>query len=441
MPIFKPKGTYDILPNESWKWERFEKLIRNVCKLYNYKEIRTPIFEHSELFHRTVGETSDLIKKETYDFIDRAGRNITLRPEGTAGVARAYIENKLYADGNVQKLFYIGPIFRYERPQKGRTRQFSQFGVEALGSKSPLMDAEVIAFAFTSLRALGLKGVKVKLNSIGDEESRSNYRVALIEYFSKYKDELCGDCLNRLEKNPLRILDCKVDNNKDFFLNAPKISDFLNESSKEHFAKVLEALKEMGIPYEINPNLVRGLDYYCHTVFELEADLNGMGAQNVVGGGGRYDKLISDLEGPNTSCVGMAFGVDRLLIAMEALGLLNEHKEYIHVYFIALGEKARLVTQRLLYTLRLGGIMCEADYLEKGLKGQFKQADRHNARFTAILGDNELENHVINIKNNDTEEQETININDIYSYVLGSLQSKTLSACSTCNKNGGIQNE
>lgn len=437
MAIAKPKGTYDILPSDAWKWNRFEKLVRNVCRLYNFKEIRTPIFELSDLFHRTVGETSDMVTKETYDFLDRGGRSITLRPEGTAGVARSYIENKMYAEGNVQKLFYMGPIFRYERPQKGRTRQFSQFGVEALGSSSPLMDVEVIAFSVTTLKALGLKGIKVRINSIGDEESRDRYREALVEYFSQYEEDLCGDCKNRLVKNPLRILDCKVDNNKEFFKNAPKISDYLNDVSKNHFNQVLEALKEMGIQYEISPNLVRGLDYYCHTVFELEADIEGFGAQNVVGGGGRYDKLIGDLGGPQTPCVGMAFGVDRLLIAMESEGLLNNNNEFIHLYLIGLGDKARVVGERLLYTMRLGGLICDADYLNKGLKGQFKQADRMNAKFTAILGDTELENFVINVKNNETDEQETIPMNDLYKHIISYLQSKTASPCATCNKKEG----
>ena len=432
MPITKPKGTYDVLPTDAWKWNRLEMVIKKVCRLYNFKEIRTPIFESSELFHRTVGETSDMVTKETYDFLDRGGRSNTLRPEGTAGVARSFIENKLYAEQTVQKLFYMGPMFRYERQQKGRYRQFSQFGVEAIGSSSPLMDVEVILFAATTLKALGLKGVKVKINSIGDEESRDNYRVALVEYFSKYVDNLCPDCKNRLEKNPLRILDCKVDNKKEFFENAPKINDYLNEASKTHFAKVVEALKEVGVAYEINYNLVRGLDYYCHTVFEVEADIEGFGAQNVLGGGGRYDKLVSDLEGPQTPCVGMAFGMDRLLLAMEAEGLLKENNDYIHLYIIALGERARLTTERLLYTIRMGGLVCEADYLNKGIKGQFKQADKFNAKFTAILGDDELNNFVINVKNNETDEQETIPLNDLYTYVLRSIQAKTQSPCSTC---------
>ena len=436
MPITKPKGTYDVLPSDSWKWVRLETVIRKVSKLYNFKEIRTPIFESSELFHRN-SEQSDMVTKETYDFVDRGGRNNTLRPEGTAGVARAYIENKLYADQSVQKLFYMGPNFRYERPQKGRYRQFSQVGVEAIGSDSPLMDVEVILYAATVLRALGLKGVKVRINSIGDEESRNAYRTALVEYFSKYENELCGDCKVRLEKNPLRILDCKVDNQKEFFANAPKISDYLNETSKKHFEKVLEALKEVGLPYEINPNLVRGLDYYCHTVFELEAQIEGFGAQNVLGGGGRYDKLVGELGGPQTPCVGMAFGMDRLLLAMESEGLLKENNDYIHLYIISIGDRARVTTERLLYTLRMGGLMCDADYQNKGIKGQFKQADKFNAKFTAILGDEELDNFVINVKNNETEEQVTIPLNDLYTHVLGAIQSKTQSACSTCTKKEG----
>ena len=436
MPITKPKGTYDVLPSDSWKWNRLETIIRKVSKLYNFKEIRTPIFESGELFHRN-SDTSDMVTKETYDFVDRGGRNNTLRPEGTAGVVRAYIENKMYAEQNVQKLFYMGPNFRYERPQKGRYRQFSQFGVEAIGSDSPLMDVEVILFAATVLKALGLKGVKVRINSIGDEESRNAYRTALVDYFSKYQEELCGDCKNRLEKNPLRILDCKVDNNKEFFANAPKISDYLNETSKNHFAKVVEALKEVGLPYEINPNLVRGLDYYCHTVFELEAEIEGFGAQNVLGGGGRYDKLVGELGGPQTPCVGMAFGMDRLLLAMESEGLLKEQNDYIHLYIISIGDRARLTTERLLYTLRMGGLMCDADYQNKGIKGQFKQADKMNARFTAILGDEELDNFVINLKNNETDEQVTIPLNDLYTHVLGAIQAKNASPCSTCNKKEG----
>ena len=423
--ITKQKGTYDVLPNEVFKWHIVEHKLRHVCDLYNFKEIRTPIFEASELFHRGIGSTSDIVTKETYDFTDRGGRMITLRPEGTAGVVRAYVENKLYANQNVTKLFYMGPIFRYERPQKGRFRQFSQFGVEALGSASPLIDAEVIAFSVTCLKALGLKGVKVKINSIGDDESRANYRNALVNHFSQYKECLCGDCLNRLENNPLRILDCKVDGDKDFFKGAPKIKDYLNEASKNHFNKVLEALESAKIDYEIKDNLVRGLDYYSNTVFELEADIDGFGSSNVVGGGGRYDELVSFLDGPKTPCVGMAFGLDRLIAICDNEGMFEGHKEHIHAYLITLGEKAKLKGQELLMKLRMGGILTDTDFLDKSLKAQFKQADNMNARFTLILGEDEIDKNVINVKDNLNEVQETVLLDNLYQYLLEKL---------TCNK-------
>lgn len=430
--ISKPKGTYDVLPAEAKDWNKLEETIRKICRLYNYKEIRTPIFESFSVFHRDVDDTSDMVTKETYDFKDRADRMITLRPEGTAGVARAFIENKMYAENTVSKLFYMGPMFRYERPQKGRTRQFSQFGVEALGSDSPLLDAEVIALGTALIRALGLKDVKVKLNSLGDEETRNTYRKVLVEYFSKYQSELCGDCLSRLEKNPLRILDCKVDGEKEFFKNAPKIKDYLSEASKAHFMKVLEALDDMQISYEIDDNLVRGLDYYSHTVFELKVNVPEFGAQNVIGGGGRYDGLISQLGGPKTPGVGMAFGLERLLLATSLSGKPLSHPDAIHIYFIALGERAEKECLKQANICRIGGLSCEMDFLGRGIKGQFKEADRNRARFTCILGDNELEGFKINIKDNETDEQETISLYDVYPYVIKKLNKSTLGACAGC---------
>ena len=313
--ITKPRGTYDVLPEETKKWVKLENYLRKVSLLYNYKEIRTPMFEASEVFHRNQDDSSDMVNKETYDFLDRGNRKMTLRPEQTAPIVRAYIENKIYGDNNQHKLFYIGPNFRYENPQKGRFRQFSQFGVEALNSSSPYLDAEVIAFAVTIFKGLGLKNVKVKLNSLGDEESRNNYRDALKEYFKDELVNLCSDCKNRYEKNPLRILDCKVDKDKEIMKNVIRIKDYLNETSKNHFQSVLETLDNMNIEYVIDDYLVRGLDYYSHTVFEIEADIEGFGSQNVLGAGGRYDKLVSDLGGPVTPAVGFAFGLERLLLA------------------------------------------------------------------------------------------------------------------------------
>lgn len=418
MPITKPKGTYDVLPNEAIKWQYLEEKIKEVCKKYNFKEIRTPIFEESNLFHRGIGDESDIVTKETYDFMDRGNRNITLRPEGTAGVIRSYVENKLYINQNVTKLYYMGPIFRYERPQKGRYRQFNQFGVEAIGSNSPNLDVEVISFACDVLKAIGLKGVKVKINSIGDKESRNIYRKELVKHFSKYKDCLCGDCLNRLEKNPLRILDCKIDSDKDFFKEAPKINDYLNSQSKGHFEEVLKGLENLGISYEISPNLVRGLDYYSHTVFEIEAEVEGFGSQNVIGGGGRYDDLVSDLEGPSTPAIGMAFGVDRLLIAMEYEGLFNNLSDDLDCYLITLGDNAKLKGMQVIANLRNNGLSCETDFMNKGIKAQFKQADLNKAKFTLILGDDEINNGLINVKNNANDLQEAVKLNELVKYLL-----------------------
>ncbi|MDE6656138.1 MAG: histidine--tRNA ligase [Anaeroplasmataceae bacterium] len=430
--ISKPKGTYDVLPDEVKAWTKLESTIRKICQIFNYKEIRTPIFESSQTFHRDANDTSDMVTKETYDFKDRSDRLITLRPEGTAGTVRAYIENKLYALNPIEKLFYMGPMFRYERPQKGRTRQFSQFGVEALGSNSPTIDAEVIALGATLIKALGLTNVKVKLNTLGDAESRQAYKKVLVEYFKNHTDELCSDCLNRLEKNPLRILDCKVDRDKEYFKNAPKINEYLTESSKEHFNQVLNSLKDMNIAYEVDPSLVRGLDYYSHTVFELEVDIPEFGAQNVIGAGGRYDALVKDLGGPETPGVGMAFGMERLLLACEYAGKKLATPDFVHIYFIALGEAAKKAVLREMQVCRLGGLYCEMDHLGRGLKAQFKAADQNNAMFTCILGDNELAENKINIKDNTTDIQETISLYEIYPYVLNKINSR--SACAGCKE-------
>ena len=431
--IAKPKGTYDILPFEVNDWVKLEEVVRKVCRLYNYKEIRTPIFESFNVFHRDINDTSDMVTKETYDFKDRSERLITLRPEGTAGVARAFIENKLYVDNPVNKLFYMGPMFRYERPQKGRNRQFNQFGVEALGSDSPLIDAEVIALGASVIRSLGLKDVKVKINTLGDQESRANYRDVLVKHFSQYKECLCEDCKNRLVKNPLRILDCKVDRDQEFFKTAPKIKNYLNDYSKKRFETVLSALDGMQLKYELDDNLVRGLDYYSHTVFELEVNIPEFGAQNVIGAGGRYDNLIKDLDGPDTPGVGMAFGMERLLLATSYAGKKLSKPDSIHVYFISLGERARLESLKLANICRIGGLTCEMDYKERGIKGQFKEADKNNARFTCILGDNELDSFTINIKDNATDEQETISLYDVYPYIINKLNAQAQGPCAACN--------
>ena len=432
MTIIKPKGTVDILPGESEKWSAIEQRLRKVCKLYNFKEIRTPIFESGELFHRDQNDSSDMVTKETYDFKDRGDRDMTLRPEGTAGVARAFIENKLYVENPVSKLFYMGPMFRYERAQRGRQRQFHQFGIEALGSSSPLMDVEVIATAVAVIKEFGLGGIKVKINSIGDEESRKAYKDVLVNYFTAYEDDLCEDCKARLHKNPLRILDCKVDHHKDYFLGAPKISAYLNEPSKAHFAAVVEGLKNLGIDYEIDENLVRGLDYYTHTVFEIEVDCAELGAQNVICAGGRYNNLIAQLGGPDTPACGLAFGMERLLFALESEGKKLTKEIQSHLFIIAMGEKAISAGSVILNKCRMGGLVSEMDYNNKSLKAQFKLADKNNALFTVIIGDNEIENGTVNIKNNEDKTQETIEIGKVYEYIYDYLVSKT--ACHSCHK-------
>ncbi len=428
--ITRPRGCQDILPGEVEYWQKIENYLRRVCALYNYKEIRTPIFESANLFHRDQADSSDMVTKETYDFKDRGDRDLTLRPEGTAGAARAYIENKLYVDNQVTKLYYMGPIFRYERPSQGRQRQFHQFGVEAYGSNDPLLDAEVIALACTAIKGLGLTGVKVKINTLGDEESRKRYKDVLVNYFSQYKDDLCEDCKNRLIKNPLRILDCKVDSDKDYFKTAPIITDYLSDESKEHFNKVVNALKDMNIDYEIDPTLVRGLDYYTYTVFEIVANIKDFGAANTICAGGRYNNLVKDLEGPETPAVGLAFGMERLILALKSEEKLPNVSKATHAYFIALGEEAREKSLNIMNTLRYQGLMCDMDYQAGSLKSQFKKADKNNAIFTLILGSDELAKGVINVKNNETDIQETVNLNELSNYLIEYLNKGKCSKCS-----------
>ncbi len=450
MAITKVKGTYDSFDELQKKYQALEEKIRMVCHIFNYDEIKTPIMEYSELFHRTVGETSDLVKKETYDFLDRGDRSVTLRPEGTAGVVRSYIENKMYANNSISKLFYIGPMFRYERPQKGRYRQFHQFGVEAFGSSDPLMDAEVISLAVTIIKAFALKGIKVHLNSLGDEESRENYRRALVEHFSKYRETLCEDCKMRLEKNPLRILDCKVDKEKEAFKNVPNIYDYLSPSSKERFDKVISYLKAMNIDYIIDPMLVRGLDYYTHTIFEIEANIEGFGAQNIMCGGGRYDNLVSDLGGPQTPGMGFAFGLERLLAAVEASGRTLYKKRGIHLFIITLGDNAKAEGMRLLNDMRFGGLITEIDYKNGNLKQQFKASEKYDPQYIAILGEDELKNNTINLKIKATNEQHTIYLDDLYDYIVNDINNRMSNyscggscsgSCDSCGCDGSCEEE
>ncbi|MDD3842036.1 MAG: histidine--tRNA ligase [Candidatus Izemoplasmatales bacterium] len=431
--ITKVKGTYDILPSETRKWQELEAVIFQVSRLYNFKEIRTPIFEASELFHRSVGEASDIVKKETYDFSDRGDRLITLRPEGTAAIVRSVIENKLYADPiQPQKLYYVGPMFRYERPQKGRQRQFHQFGAEALGSYSPALDAEVIAYAITLLKALRIPNVSVKINSLGDSDSKAAYRTELLQYLKPKISELCPDCQARFKVNPLRVLDCKIDKDSPILVNAPKPLDSLSLVAKTHFQGVLSRLDAMGIAYVVDKSLVRGLDYYTHTVFEFEADLPTLGAQATLGGGGRYNDLVKSLDGPDYPAVGFAFGIERLLLALES-GEKAPKENYIHAFMIVLGERSQPKAAELLIDLRHGGLIVDTDFLMRPLKTQFKQAERLNAMYIIIFGDDELNNDVVNVKNAKTGVQETIKTIDLYQYIVKGIQNQTSTCSGHCD--------
>lgn len=404
--IQKPKGTYDVNSEYGRKVLYLEDLLKTLMEKYNYEYVRTPLFESSELFHRGVGETSDIVTKETYDFTDRGERNMTLRPEGTAGVVRSFIENKMYGRADMPvKTWYYGSMYRYERPQSGRFREFYQFGVEVFGTSSPLMDAEVISIPVRFYELLGLKNIKVNINSLGDQESRKNYREALIEYFKPYIDDLCEDCQARFLKNPLRILDCKVDADKDIMKNAPKMIDYLNDVSKKHFEDVQKYLRAMDIEFVVNPKIVRGLDYYIHTVFEVEASVEGFGSQNVLGAGGRYDNLVENLGGPKTPGVGFALGLERLITALdfEKINLIDENS--IDVYVVPMSELENDYAISLLDHLRMNGFKADMDYMARNFKSNFKQADRLNSKYVVLVGDEETKTGVLTIKDNKTKEE------------------------------------
>ena len=416
--IQRPKGTNDIYGKEAKIWKYVETVIDQVMEKYNYNYIRTPIFESSELFHRGIGETTDIVTKETYDFVDRGDRHLSLRPEGTAGVCRSYIENKMYGDATQPvKVYYNGTMYRYERPQSGRDRELTQFGMEILGSDDPLSDAEIISAAVNLYKLLGLKEIKVNINSLGDSSSRNNYREALIEYFRPHIDEFCDDCKERFMKNPLRILDCKVDADNEILKNAPKTIDYLNEESKERFDKVKDYLDIMQIDYEVNPSIVRGLDYYNHTVFEIEAKVAGFGSNNVIGAGGRYNGLVKELGGPETPCIGFASGIGRLVMALELEQVKLPIVDYVDLFLMYVNEDEKKYALYLAQELRMAGFIVETEYTGRGLKGQFKQADRLNSKFIAILNSEDLNNNEIKIKNNQTKEEEIISL-DVLIYYL-----------------------
>ena len=412
----KPRGTNDFLPGEVEKWQYLEGLIRELFANYHYKEIRTPIFEHTELFLRSVGETSDIVSKEMYSFEDKGLRHVTLRPEGTAGTVRAFVENKLFAQSLPVKLYYIGPMFRYDQPQAGRYRQFHQFGCEVLGSADPMVDAEVISFAVDLFTKLGLESLSVLINTVGCDKCRPRYHEALKEYFSQYKDQLCPTCLERLDKNPLRILDCKEEGCKAVASGAPTTLDYACDDCKAHFEKVCSYLESVGIKYDVDTTLVRGLDYYTQTAFEVI--MNKVGSQqNAICGGGRYNKLVSQVGGDDIPGMGFAAGMERVLLTIAEEGITLPVEQKVDVYVAPLGEKAKDVCFKLTHSLRSAGLTVETDYLSRSMKAQMKAADKAGARFTVIIGDDELAKGEAVVRTMDTSSQETIPLEEVINYV------------------------
>ena len=410
MLINGPRGKKDILPDTVAQWTHVEKVIRELCAQYGYHEIRTPIFEHTELFLRGIGETTDVVEKEMYTFTDRGERSLTLRPENTASVVRSYLQNKLYAADALVKLFYIGSMFRYDRPQAGRYREFHQFGVEALGEASPAVDAEIIVLAVEFLRALGLQELKLHLNSVGCPKCRPVYRERLQEFFRPHLEELCTDCRSRFERNPLRLLDCKNEHCHALAEDAPRITDCLCDECRAHFAEVQAYLTAAGVPFELDANLVRGLDYYTKTAFEVK--YTPLGAQSAVAGGGRYDGLVEEVGGPPTPGIGFAVGLERVLLALEKQGLLPEEREAVDVFVVALGEEARIPAFKLLHELRAAKLSAAMDFAGRSMKAQMKQANKKNARFVAILGEDEVKEASALLKDMKTSEQKKLALKD-----------------------------
>lgn len=400
--ITLPKGTKDVLPENSYKWQFVEKTARETAKVFNAKEIRTPVFEHTEVFARGVGETTDIVNKEMYTFLDKGGRSVTLKPEGTAGVVRAFVENGLYAGALPLKTYYITPCFRYERPQAGRLREFHQFGVEFFGATDAGIDAEVILLAKTFLDKLGVKNITLYINSIGCKECRKEYHDALKNYLKANYDKLCDLCKDRYEKNPMRILDCKNEDCKAITENAPSILDYLCEDCKAHFEKVQSLLKAAGVEFKINPKIVRGLDYYTKTVFEFVSE--NIGAQGTVLGGGRYDGLVEQFGGGKIAGIGFAAGIERLLLLLESAGAIPAD-DALSLYVAPMGDDARDKAFQIVAEMRNKGISAETDYMGRGIKAQFKYADKLKAKFVGIVGSDELSRGVIKIKNMQSGEE------------------------------------
>jgi histidyl-tRNA synthetase len=407
--IKKPRGTEDLLFKESNEWDIMENIIIECAKLYNYQEIRTPIFESTDLFVRSVGDTTDVVSKEMYTFNDKKKRSLSLRPEGTAGIVRAYIEHKMfgYVDQPI-KAYYLGPMFRYERPQSGRQRQFNQFGIENIGPKSVEVDAETILLGLDITQRLGIKNIKVVLNSLGDKESRAEYQKALVDYFKQHEDEMCAECKKRIKRNPLRLLDCKVDQDKAYMKNVPMLSDYLNEESQQYFNDLISILDDLKVDYEIDEHLVRGLDYYTDTIFEIISLNEESGAQATLFGGGRYDGLVKELGGPEVSGVGFAMGLERMMINIKAEcpDLFGETP--LDVYVMPLDQASKKYAFEITSQLRQQNISCDMEYNDKSLKGMLKHAQRNQIRYAIIIGEEELQQEQIVFKDLVNNKQEKL---------------------------------
>ncbi len=416
--IQSPKGTHDILPDEAGRWQSAEASLRDIMDVYGYGEIRTPVFEKSELFARGVGETSDIVSKEMYTFDDKGGTSLTLKPEITAPVIRSYIQHSLAKKSPLTKLYYIDSAFRQERPQAGRFRQFHQYGVEAIGSPHPEMDAEVIALAFESLISLGLDDLTLKLNSIGEADSRKNYRDALRDFLTPYVSDLSETSQKRFETNPLRILDTKIPDEQKLLQNAPEISDYLHDEDKNHFSEVCDLLKQCSIPYELDSALVRGLDYYTRTTFEITSP--ALGAQDAVCGGGRYDGLVETLGGPSTPAIGFAAGIERILLCLEAKGS-PDSQNGTQVYFIAQNDEVRETVIRLLQASRQAGVQSDFDPLRRSMKAQLREANRIGAGIAVIVGETEIEAQEAQVKNLESGDQSAVSFDELPAH-LAALQ-------------------
>lgn len=411
-----PKGTKDIFGVYMDEWQRVESVMRSLCEDFGIGELRTPIFEHTELFLRGVGETTDIVQKEMYTFKDKGDRSITLRPEGTAGAARSFIEHGIYNNPQPTRFYYIGPMFRYENTQKGRQRQFHQFGVEMYGSYSPALDAEVISVAAQLLKRLGIHDVELRINSLGCPECRQKYNTALKEYIGSNIDKLCDDCRERFEKNPLRVLDCKEEKCQRIIADAPVVLDYLDEECTEHFETVKAILDEMGIKYEVDDKIVRGLDYYTRTVFEFVS--NGIGAQGTVCGGGRYDNLVAECGGQPTGAAGFAVGIERLLLVLEAQNGAFEKKAEKDIYIGAIGKAGLIKGQGIAYRMRQAGIKAECDSVGRSVKAQMKYANKTGAAYSVILGDNEIAEDSVKLKNMETSEEEPVKVSELLDIMI-----------------------